>query len=214
MGASQDEALARDLTTGMKNEIKRLELLVGDLSLLREKNDPINVYVMKPIELTSWLTDIFRYWVEIARGKSVTLNQDIAPDLPTVQMDENRFYQAIGNLLSNAIKYSPKGSDVLFSAAQTEHEITIAVRDNGTGICREDLPHIFESFYRGAENKRFVQGMGLGLTISKDVVEAHHGRITVESEPGKGSLFTIRLPIRSIVDPGADSVRLICAIEK
>ena len=107
-------------------------------------------------------------------------------------------YQAVGNLLSNAIKYSPNGKTVTFRAFQTDDEIQIQVTDQGCGIDREDLPHIFESFYRGSENKRIIQGMGLGLTISQDVVQAHRGTITVESEKGIGSTFTIHLPLKNI----------------
>ena len=195
MGAVQDEKLTEDLTNGMKNEIKRLQLLVGDISLLREKTDPINLYVMKKVPLTPWLMEIKDYWTDFADGKEVTLQSEIDPDLPSINMDENRLFQAVGNLISNGIKYSKKGKTVLFRAQVVENEIQIAVIDEGSGISPEDQKHIFESFYRVSEKKRFVQGMGLGLTISLDVVQAHHGAITVESEPGKGSTFTIHLPI-------------------
>ncbi|HPS48089.1 MAG TPA: HAMP domain-containing sensor histidine kinase [Flexilinea sp.] len=198
MGAAQDEKLVQDLTVGMKNEIKRLELLVGDIALLREKTDPINLYVMKPVALSAWLNEVCSYWAEYARDKDIKLVDEIDQNLPTIKMDENRMYQAVGNLLSNAIKYSPNGKTVTFRAFQTDDEIQIQVTDQGCGIDREDLPHIFESFYRGSENKRIIQGMGLGLTISQDVVQAHRGTITVESEKGVGSTFTIHLPLKNI----------------
>ncbi len=195
MGADQDERLARDLTSGMKNEIKRLELLVGDISLLREKTDPINLYVMNNTAVTPWVEDIYDYWIEFSKGKEVDLKAEIEPDLPTLNIDENRLFHAVGNLLSNAIKYSPKGKTVYLRACQVGQEIQISVHDEGIGISAEDQLHIFESFYRGSENKRFTQGMGLGLTISQDVVQAHQGTISVQSELGKGSTFTIHLPI-------------------
>jgi len=198
MGAAQDEKLVQDLTIGMKNEIKRLELLVGDIALLREKTDPINLYVMKPVPLSAWLNEVYSYWAEYARDKDIKLVDEIDQNLPTIKMDENRMYQAVGNLLSNAIKYSPNGKTVTFRAVQTDDEIQIQVTDQGCGIDPEDLPHIFESFYRGSENKRIIQGMGLGLTISQDVVQAHRGTITVESEKGAGSTFTIHLPLKNI----------------
>lgn len=193
LGAGKDEAVSKDLTTGMKSEIKRLKLLVGDLSLLREKGDPTNLYIMEPIELTPWLTEIYSYWIEIAKAKEITLSAAIDPNLSTYKIDERRMNQAIGNLLSNAIKYSRKGDMVTLVADQNEEEILIRVIDEGSGIKEEDLGKIFDPFYRGNLDKRFVQGMGLGLTITKDVVEGHHGWITVESKPGEGSCFVIHL---------------------
>lgn len=193
LGAGKDEKIADDLTTGMKSEIKRLKMMVGDLSLLREKGDPINLYVMEPVELTPWLEEIFLYWIEVAKAREITLNAEIDPSLPAIRIDEGRLNQAIGNLLNNAIKYSTKGKTVTLSASQNEKEIQIAVRDEGTGINPEDMEKIFDAFYRGNIGRRFSQGMGLGLTIAKDVVEAHHGRITVESTPAEGSRFVIHL---------------------
>jgi two-component system sensor histidine kinase VicK len=110
-----------------------------------------------------------------------------------VRIDEGRLNQAISNLLNNAIKYSTKGKTVTLSATQNEEEIQIAVRDEGSGINPEDMEKIFDAFYRGNTGKRFIQGMGLGLTITRDIVEAHHGRITVESTLGEGSQFVIHL---------------------
>jgi signal transduction histidine kinase len=193
LGAGKDEKLADDLTTGMKSEIKRLKMIVGDLSLLREKGDPTNLYVMEPVELTPWLEEIFLYWIEVAKTREITLNAEIDSNLPTVRIDEGRLNQAISNLLNNAIKYSTKGKTVTLSATQDEEEIQIVVRDEGSGINPEDMEKIFDAFYRGNTGKRFSQGMGLGLTITRDIVEAHHGRITVESTLGEGSQFVIHL---------------------
>jgi signal transduction histidine kinase len=195
LGASKDESFAQDLTTGMKNEIKRLELLVGDLSILREESDPLNQYFFQPVDLSEWLIDICKYWSEFAHSKEVDLINEISDNLPNIEMDINRFHQAIGNLLSNAIKYSFKGGKVILRASVNLDEVQISVVDFGPGIQESDLPHIFESFYRGSEKKRFIQGMGLGLTIAQEVVDAHQGKITVESTVGKGSTFTIHLPL-------------------
>ncbi len=194
LGAYQDEQLTRDLTSGMKNEIKRLELLVGDLSILREESDPQNQYLFNTVDLTEWMTECYKYWSEFASSKGVNLINEISEDLPQVEMDPYRFHQATGNLLSNAIKHSPKGERVILRASRIEGEIQISVIDFGSGIPETDLPYIFNSFYRGAEKKRFTQGMGLGLAIAQEVVTAHKGKITVQSTVGKGSTFTIHLP--------------------
>lgn len=197
LGAYQDEQLTRDLTRGMKNEVKRLELLVGDLSILREESDPQNQYLFSRVDLTRWLMESYQYWAEFAMSKGVSLINEIAVDLPAVEMDPFRFHQAVGNLLSNAIKYSPKGGRVILRAGVNGEEIQINVIDFGPGISEADLPNIFNSFYRGTEKKRFTQGMGLGLAIAKEVIKAHKGKITVNSVPGEGSTFTIHLPFPS-----------------
>jgi signal transduction histidine kinase len=103
--------------------------------------------------------------------------------------------QAIGNLLSNAIKYTPEGGRVGVSAGTLKTEAWIAVIDNGPGISPDDEERIFEAFYRSRRNRRFPQGLGLGLTIARDLVEAHGGHVELVSEPGEGSRFTIYLPV-------------------
>jgi two-component system phosphate regulon sensor histidine kinase PhoR len=104
--------------------------------------------------------------------------------------------QAVGNLLDNAIKYSEPGGSVEIDVAQSKGEVTITVRDHGSGIAPEHLPRLFERFYRVDKGRsRDLGGTGLGLAIVKHIVQAHGGDVTVESTPGKGSVFTIRLPI-------------------
>lgn len=194
-GAWKDETLARELTTGMKTEIKRLEKLVGDLSLLRDENDPELKYSFQDIDYLQWIKNIYIYWSEFARSKKITLMDEFSNSLPHVKIDEFRFAQAIGNLLSNAIKYTPEGGTVTLRSFVSDKSLITQVIDTGAGIPDEDLPHIFEAFYRGPSKKRITQGMGLGLSITQEVVAAHKGTISVKSECGKGSTFTITLPI-------------------
>jgi signal transduction histidine kinase len=96
--------------------------------------------------------------------------------------------------VGNAIKYTHSGGKVSISAGATEVELWIRVEDSGTGILPEEQQKVFEPFYRGNQGRRIKQGMGLGLSIARDLVEAHGGRISLESDPGKGSQFTIHLP--------------------
>jgi PAS domain S-box-containing protein len=120
---------------------------------------------------------------------------DIAPDLPEVKADRTRVERILDNLMSNAIKYSPDGGEVRVSARQQQKEIVFSVRDQGIGISAADQVKLFQVFQR-LENPSWtgIQGVGLGLVVCKRLVEAHGGRIWVESEPGKGSTFYFTLP--------------------
>lgn len=121
------------------------------------------------------------------------LHLDIPDDLPRLYVDPERWERVLVNLISNAMKYSPEGSPVVLSARATADLILLSIKDSGTGIDPEDLPHIFERFYCGRKNNK-TDSVGLGLYIAKKLVEAHGGWISVESKPAAGSTFTITLP--------------------
>jgi len=101
----------------------------------------------------------------------------------------------IGNLVSNAIRYTPAGKSIAFSASAQANQLIIRVRDSGPGIRLDEQEKIFVPFYRGDQGRRIKQGMGLGLSIARDLVNAHGGVIEVESAPGTGSQFTVCIPI-------------------
>lgn len=197
-GAGKDEQLSSDLLKGMKNEIRRLELLVNDLALLRGSGDPTFIYLIRNITVSEWLNELVTYWAEFMRSKNLDFSYEIADDLPMLHMDDRRMHQALGNLLNNAIKYSSPGQSVQLKAYVADDTLEIAVIDHGVGIQPEDMPHIFQAFYRGTNKKRYVQGMGVGLTITRDIISAHQGEISVSSEPGVRTVFTIRLPIQEL----------------
>ena len=119
---------------------------------------------------------------------------EVPADLAPVLADDARLERILLNLLTNAEKYSAPGTPIRIQVRQLETEMSISVIDQGRGIHPDDLPHLFDRFYR-AKGERRVEGIGLGLYISKLLVEAHGGRIRVESEVGKGSTFTFTLPI-------------------
>lgn len=197
-GAMKDERLANDLLRGMKNEIRRLELLVNDLSLLRGSGDPTVLYIIRSVNTSEWLTELVTYWAEFMKTKDIDFTYEINEDMPAIHMDERRMHQALGNLLNNAIKYSSAGQSAMLRATLSNGVIEISVVDHGVGIQPEDLPNIYEPFYRGSNKKRYIQGMGVGLTITRDIILAHQGEISVESEPGVQTVFTIRLPIERL----------------
>ncbi|MFN0072885.1 MAG: sulfatase-like hydrolase/transferase [Chloroflexota bacterium] len=128
----------------------------------------------------------------------------ISADIPNIWVDAGRFSQVLRNLLNNAIAHTPAGGIVSLTAEYDGEDVSIHIQDSGTGIPSEDLPHIFERFYRGDRSRsRRAGGAGLGLTIAREIVVAHHGLLSVESPPNQGARFTIRLPVRPAVAPGA-----------
>jgi len=131
-----------------------------------------------------------------AERQGVRLVVDAEGVVPRVRGDEERLGQALLNLLHNAVKFSPTGAEVLVRVAASEYEAVVAVVDHGPGIPRAALPRVFERFYKGDRARtRGVGGTGLGLSIARHVVEAHGGRIWVESEEGIGSTFAFALPL-------------------
>jgi len=142
------------------------------------------------------IQDILRKAIEIhrirAEEQNIALTCDCRP-LHAIDADENRLHRVFSNIIENAIKYSPKQAEVTISARETDQEIIIQFKDQGWGIAPEEIPYIFDAFYR-AESKGKVSGYGLGLAASSAIISQHGGRISVKSIPGKGSVFTVRLP--------------------
>src|SRR5581483_5041475 len=128
-----------------------------------------------------------------AADKHVELEVAAAGPLPPVAVDPDRIGQALGNLLTNAVTYTPPGGRVTLSATTTDNRVTLTVADTGVGIPAEYLPHVFERFFR-IPGQSDESGTGLGLAIVKEIVAAHKGEVTCESEPGKGTTFRIALP--------------------
>jgi signal transduction histidine kinase len=146
------------------------------------------------VALGEWLPGVLRPWEAAAYEKRLHWETSLSSSLASVEVDPLRLAQVVGNLLSNAIKYTPAGGTVSVSAGIMEGKIWIRVSDTGPGIPGEELDKIFTPFYRSPHEKRIAQGMGLGLSIARDLVEAHEGRLEVQSQPGLGSQFTIWLP--------------------
>jgi signal transduction histidine kinase len=112
-----------------------------------------------------------------------------------VNVDPDRILQVLANLISNALRHTPPGGEIRLSAESDGRQILIHVQDTGTGIAAEDLPNMFDRFYRGDKARSTSGESGLGPAIVRSIVEAHNGRISVASTPGKGTTFTISLPL-------------------
>jgi PAS domain S-box-containing protein len=123
-----------------------------------------------------------------------TIRAELPDNFPVVSADEQRISQVITNLVSNAVKYSSPESPVAIRGAAAPEEVTVTVEDQGFGIAEKDMPYVFDRFYRGPETAKRTKGAGLGLYLAKAVVEAHGGRIWIESRPGRGTRASFTLP--------------------
>lgn len=194
-GAGKDPELLQELTEGMNEETVLLEHLLDDLSHLYDQELGVLELNREPIHLQEWVPLILRPWKEAARKKRLRWETNIAPDLPVLYGDRFRLAQVIENLVGNAIKYTPRKGAVLIDVSQEVESIVVRVKDTGPGISPQEKEQVFTPFFRGDQKHRIKQGMGLGLSISRDLVIAHGGEIILESTPGLGSEFTVRLPL-------------------
>jgi signal transduction histidine kinase len=192
-GAEQDPELRHELLEGMDAQVGRLRPLVENLADLHGQVLGALELNRQQITLGDWLRRAVVPWRQAAHDRGLAWQMDIPDSLPVVNIDPDRMAQVIGNLMSNAIKYTAEGT-VAVEASVEGDSVSIAVRDTGIGISRDEQTRIFEPFYRSRRDTRFPQGMGLGLSIARDLVIAHGGRLEVESTPGRGSRFTIWLP--------------------
>jgi signal transduction histidine kinase len=181
--------------SSIDQEVGRLTRLVGGLLMLAQAesgNLPLN---FQPVELDLLLTEVFQEMHVISSGKvRVHLNEI---DQLQVNGDRDRLKQVLINLVANAIQYTPQDGDVFLSLSRVGEQARIICRDTGPGIPAEDLPHIFERFYRAEKSRTRAKttGFGLGLSITKWIVEHHNGHIEVDSKDGQGTTFAIWLPL-------------------
>ncbi len=193
-GADRDAALRRELLVGMEGEVGRLHRLLDDLTGLHDQVSGTLDLDCQPTAMGEWLSHMLSPWREAAQAKGLHWQATIPAALPTLEVDPDRLGQALGNLLSNAIKYTPPGGTVSLGAGIEGEAVWIRVSDTGPGIAPAEQEHIFTPFYRSQADRRFPQGMGLGLSIARSLVVAHGGRLEVESALGLGSHFTLWLP--------------------
>ena len=174
----------------------QLSLLVEDLRLLAQVESGDLHLERAPVQMDELLRSSVEAVRPRADAKSLTLTLTTQPGLPPAEIDGARISQVISNLLENAITHTPQDGSVTVSAQAEAGQVEVSVLDSGPGIAPEDLPRLFDRFYRGDPSRsRSTGGTGLGLTIARRLVEAHGGSIDVHSVVGEGSRFTIRLPM-------------------
>jgi signal transduction histidine kinase len=198
--AIRDDVVKPDKATiaSLSEETDLLSRLVDDLQELALADAGELKLVRQPESLAQLIEQAITALRVKARDKGLELLTDIPQDLPPVNIDYHRISQVLRNLLSNAIKHTSSGGKINASASLADKNIRVEITDNGEGIPPEDLPNMFERFYRVDKSRtRPGGGSGLGLTIAKRLIEAHGGTIGVRSEYGKGSSFFFTLPIAS-----------------
>ncbi|HEY8807659.1 MAG TPA: GAF domain-containing protein, partial [Candidatus Limnocylindria bacterium] len=185
-----------DYLEDVKSSGQHLLTLINDILDLSKIEAGRMELEAAPFSLVAALNNAVTLVRERAQSHGIKLQLDVAPELDTMVADERKVKQVVVNLLANAVKFTPDGGTVTLSAARENGEVRLAVHDTGIGIAPEDQQRIFEEFQQAThQGERSREGTGLGLTLSKRMVELHGGTISVESEPGKGSTFTVALPL-------------------
>ena len=181
----------------MERHSKRLDLLAQDLLTLAHLESANPNLQLGNVDLPSFFEEMVRDWKKKLANKQLNVIVDVPPEVPPIRADRQRLQEALYNLLDNAVKYSPEHGEIRLIARQRDEEIVLNVSDNGIGISEEDLPRIFERFYRvdKARSIESIYGTGLGLAIVKHVAQLHGGRVEAESEINKGTTIRVVLPI-------------------
>jgi two-component system OmpR family sensor kinase/two-component system sensor histidine kinase BaeS len=176
----------------LQEETLLLSRLVDDLRALAQAEAGQLELERQPTDLADLLRAVIASFDLQAESQDQELSLQVPPNLPWVVADPQRVRQVVANLVSNALRHAPGSGRVVVSAAVSPGEVQVSVIDDGPGIAAEDLPHVFDRFWRGDRPR--TEGSGLGLAIARELVRAHGGRIWVESEPGEGSTFAFMLP--------------------
>ncbi len=187
-----DREIVEDSLAVIEEEADRLTELIENLldaSRLQAGALKINLSDVAVDTLAQHISERFR-----TQTTRHMLEVSFPPNFPVILADENRLSQVLSNLLSNAIKYSPEGGKILISGQMRPEQVILCVSDQGPGIAPEDLPHVFDRFYRSTGASRTTKGAGLGLYLSKAIIEAHGGRIWIDSKPGEGARICFSLP--------------------
>ncbi|UCD42385.1 MAG: HAMP domain-containing histidine kinase, partial [Chloroflexota bacterium] len=190
-----DPMVEQELLEGVVNEIKRMQPLLDDLAMLHGQVTGTLTLNLVLVDLSDWMTTALLPWRAMALEKGLDWESEIPESLPKVKIDPERMAQVLGNLLSNAVKYTPEGGKVAVNAGASDSEAWFQISDSGPGIDPTELEQVFEPFFRSQRTSRFPQGLGLGLTIARDIVEAHGGQLDLTSDPERGSQFTVHLSL-------------------
>jgi two-component system, OmpR family, phosphate regulon sensor histidine kinase PhoR len=195
-GAINDREASADFLNRLDVEVDGMTQMVSEIiELSRIETGKIKLKP-EPVDLNSLIQEIITRLSPQANRQQLSLSADLLSGLPAVMADRERIQQVITNIVHNAIKFTPVGGRIVVSTKVDGQSVVTSVSDTGIGISREDLPHIFERFFK-ADKSRSTSGTGLGLAIARHIVQNHGGSVWVQSEQGKGSTFGFNLPLNT-----------------
>jgi two-component system phosphate regulon sensor histidine kinase PhoR len=197
--AINDKEATMDFLARIDNEVDRLTQMVSELTELSRIETGRAELRMAATDLNLLIEEVVAQMNPLAEKQQVTISTDLDKDIPMVGADKERIRQTIINLVHNAVKFNHPGGRVAVSTRADGESVTVNVSDTGIGISKEDLPYVFERFYK-ADKARTKGGSGLGLAIAKHTIQAHGGNIWAQSEEGKGSTFSFSLPLKANPD--------------
>jgi signal transduction histidine kinase len=192
LAAAPDAERCREALADCVEEADRVLVMLNTLMDISEAESGAMRLDREPVRLSEIVTRAVEFYSDVADAKGISLAITTRDDA-TVVADRTRLAQVAANLIDNAVKYTPAGGRIDVEVGRDNGRAVLRVRDTGMGIAADERPRIFDRLYRG-DRSRAERGLGLGLSLVKAVVEAHGGTVDVDSEPGRGSTFTVALP--------------------
>jgi signal transduction histidine kinase len=194
-GVVTDQATTQRYYASIGSQIENLSRLINDLFELAQLDTRQIELHLEPVNMNDLLSDVLETMQAQAGAKGVALKGIFSQDLPLIRAEFTKIQRVLFNLVQNAIRHTPAHGSIALATRKVPEGIQIDVSDTGEGILPEDLPHVFDQFFRGEKSRsRETGGSGLGLTIARGIVEAHQGRIWVESQLDRGTCFSFILP--------------------
>lgn len=200
----QDEAIRRRFLRVLSHETERMIRLVNELLQLSRFDSKRFSLKLRSIDLEELIQSVVQRFSFQLKEQGLHVHLDIEPDLPPIEADKDMLIQVLDNILSNAIKYSLADGWIRIRLNQEEDHLKLVVQDEGVGIPKQELKHIFKRFYRVDKARSRDKGsVGLGLSITREIILAHQGSIEIESDEGQGTMVIIRLPLKLMEREGA-----------
>ena len=194
-GAVEETEVAQDFLNRISQDIDRMNQLVEDLLELSRLEGGQLTLRLAPVDPAALFKEVRAAFEGAAKEQDISLGDIIGEGLPAIEADYDRLRQVLINLVENGLRFTQPGGTLTLGLSQQQDSVKFLVKDTGVGIAAEHLPHIFERFYK-VERSRRDRGTGLGLAIVQQIVEAHGGRVAVESQEGSGSVFSFTIPLR------------------
>jgi len=196
-GAISGDKLPGTIDTVARN-IQQITTLVNDILFLQEMD--LILPKFQPVDMNAVAHEVANMYQDKAAGSLLTIQVKATENLPKISGDPKSLERALMALVDNAIKFSPHGGQVMINLCEQDNYVVVDVKDQGIGIGPEIIPHIFDRFYRIEKNtENLFSGIGLGLAITNQVIKQHNGRISVQSESGQGSTFSVRLKATKVM---------------